>query len=167
MCRLYPNLTEYLFRISLPRSTDFLTAVLLTSRAIAASVKLAYSVVTDVSRSFTETVTPLRAIAALENLTRVILESLIPSLRSDNFLRSSGDRILPEAALDKFSLVESLTFRSFLKNSNVSVLCLKPKREPALFKILYSGFNKSKKYCSLSTGLTPSTQYSNISSLKF
>lgn len=111
----YLNLTEYLLWISLPRSTDFLTAVLLTPRALAASVKLSYSVVTDVPRSSTETVTPLRATAALEILARVTLESLIPSLCSDNFLRSSSDRILPVAALDKFSLVESLTFRSFLK----------------------------------------------------
>ena len=53
MCIFYPNITKYLLRICLFRTAAFLTAVLLTPRAIAASVKLEYTVVIDVSISFT------------------------------------------------------------------------------------------------------------------
>ena len=134
----------YLLRNGLLVSSDFFTAGLLTPKALAASVKLVYSKISDVSRFLTVTFTPLSAIAAWEIRLRVSSVSLISLRASDIFLRVSSERILPVAAKDKFCLVSRLTLRSLLKNSKVDSLCLNPNKELACFNILYSGFNKSK-----------------------
>jgi len=66
-----------------------------------------------------------------------------------------------------FSRVTSLTNLEFVKRIHliVSLLCLNPKREPAIFNILYSGFKRSREYCSLLIR-TEVSQYSKISKLK-
>ena len=115
----------------------FFTAVLLTPINSPASVKFVKSNSLLVFKSLTLTGTPLSVVAAAENLARVSFESWIPLRASDIFFLSSSVKILPVAAKDKLFLVSSLTLRSFLKNSNVSSLCLNPKEEPACSKTLY------------------------------
>jgi len=63
--------TIYCFFTVLPVSRAFLTAVLLTPIALAASVKLAYSNSSLVFTFFTVTGTPISAIVAAEILARV------------------------------------------------------------------------------------------------
>jgi len=70
-------------------------------------------------------------------------DNFIPLRFSDILSLSCSDSILPVAAKDKFFLVSSLTFCSFLKKFKVFSLCLNPKYDPALSNILYSGFNLS------------------------
>jgi hypothetical protein len=111
---IYFFVTIYICFRSLPEDDAFDIAVLLTPIALAALVKLGYSVSSWVFIFLTTTATPLKDIAAADILTFVSSESLIPKRLLDILSLSSLDNILPVAAKDKLFLVSLLTSRSFL-----------------------------------------------------
>jgi len=96
--------TIYFFFIGFSEISAFFTAVLLTPIALAASVKLVYSITSKVIRFLTITGTPIRDIAAADNLARVSSESFIPLRELDILFLSSSVKILPVAAKDRFFL---------------------------------------------------------------
>lgn len=120
----YFVLTRYFPCINFPVSKYFLTAGLLTPIYLAASVKFVNSNSSSVFIFLTNTAIPLRAIALADILDRVSTESVIPLRASEIFFLSSSVRTRPVAAKDKFFLVSSVTFLSFLKNSRVVLVCL-------------------------------------------
>ena len=127
---------EYLpFKI-VPLVQEFLIAVLLTPNSLAARVILEYIFSMFVSVSFTITDTPILDITNSDILFRVDSDNLIPVRTSDNFFFSNSVKTLFDAAKDSFFLVSSLILRTFLKKSNVFLLCLNPNEEPATFKTL-------------------------------
>ena len=75
---------QYIFFMGFSAISAFFTAVLLTPIALAASVKLVYSISSKVIRFLTITGTPISDIAACppgggkDNLARVSSESFIP-----------------------------------------------------------------------------------------
>jgi hypothetical protein len=75
---LWPAMQQYIFFIGFSDISAFFTAVLLTPMALAASVKLVYSITSKVIRFLTITGTPISDIAAADNLARVSSESFIP-----------------------------------------------------------------------------------------
>jgi hypothetical protein len=92
-----------------------LTAVLLTFIALAASVKLIYSVSILVCIFFIITGIPISADVDAEILERVSIETLEPKREAKIFFPTELAKTLPVAALDNFFLASSLNLRSFLK----------------------------------------------------
>lgn len=120
----------YRFFSTFPENIAFATAVLLTPIALAAAVKLLYSVSTRVLIFLTRTDTPIEDVIVSDIFSFVSFGSTIPVRFLDIFSFVSSLNILPVAAKDKFFLVYSL--------------CLNPNDEPAFSNTLYSGFSKSK-----------------------
>ena len=92
-------------------------------KAIAAAVKVGYSISSYVLTFVTTTDTPLINAVAADNLARVSIESLRPLRDSDICNFSSSVITLPVAAMDKIFRVSSLTLR-LLNLSKVYWVCL-------------------------------------------
>ena len=90
----------------------------------------------------TSTATPWIAAVAADNLARVLSESFIPFRAADIFAFACSERTRPVAETAKLARASSDNTRD-LNFSKVSFVCLYPNVEPAVVKILYSGFNKS------------------------
>jgi ABC-type phosphate/phosphonate transport system permease subunit len=107
----------------LPEYIAFLTAVLLTPKAKAAKVKVAYSLISLVIMFVTSTAIPIFAAPIADNLARVSSESLIPNQAIEILVRVSLDKIRSLAAFAKLIKVSLENFR-VLNFSKVSAVCL-------------------------------------------
>lgn len=96
----------------------------------------------------------LFSVHAVDNFTLVSSESWLPNFAADILAFVFSDVLLPNFAADHmafFSSVHDASSWAFLFGVHAADIltlasseCLVPEREPAIFKILYSGFNESK-----------------------